>query len=286
MNAGGYAIGIQDRLRKALGVDILFMDVDSIPLRKNFAKILNDEVAKCEVLLAVIGQNWLDARDEDGNRRLDNPNDFVRIEIAAALDRDIPVIAILLNGVRIPSVDKLPKELGELSVRNAIDVRHSSFPSDIDRLVQGVQALLNIPQLTPQLRSQEERTKSAEPGITSSTLREFDAVGVDTPIGEANRPSRQWDREELDHGRRPKRTKQAGTQPQPMRDVIVVVPGILGSVLVKDGREVWGASGQSVVGNLVYLWPSAQRAEAGPRASDTETRRTAFAPRESCLAFT
>ena len=54
---------------------------------------------------------WLDARDEDGNRRLDDPNDFVRIEIGAALQRDIPVIPILLNGTKIPRADRLPPEL-------------------------------------------------------------------------------------------------------------------------------------------------------------------------------
>ena len=142
-DSGGYAIGIQERLKRDLGADVLFMDIDSIPFGKNFVKILDHEVAKCVVLLAVIGQNWLDARDEDGKRRLDNPNDFVRIEIAAALRPDIPVIPILLNGVRIPSANMLPGELGELSVRHGIDVRHSSFPSDVERLVRGVQALLN-----------------------------------------------------------------------------------------------------------------------------------------------
>jgi hypothetical protein len=278
-DAGGYAIGIQDRLRRALGVEILFMDVDSIPLGQNFVKILNDEVAKCEVLLAVIGQNWLDVRDENGNRRLDNPNDFVRIEIAAALGRDIPVIPILLNGVKIPSVDKLPKELGGLSVRNTIDVRHSSFPSDIDRLILGVQALLNIPQLSKQLKKQKKRTKSTESGITSSTQPEFDAIGVDMPIAEANRASRLWDREGLDHRRSPKRTEQLGTQPQPMRDVIVVVPGILGSVLVKDGREVWGASADSAVGNLVTFGRALKELKLAPGTEHGDPKDGVSSPR-------
>src|SRR5262249_42413621 len=80
----------------------LFMDVDAIPLGTNFSKVLHEEVAKCGVLLAVIGPDWSDARDEHGNRRLDDPNDFVRIEIAAALQRNIPVIPVLLEGARIP----------------------------------------------------------------------------------------------------------------------------------------------------------------------------------------
>jgi hypothetical protein len=101
----------------------------------NFVKRLTAEVQSCDVLLAVIGPNWLDARDEDGNRRLDNPHDFVRIEISAALQRDIPVIPFLLNGTKIPRADRLPPELQELTLRSALDVRLGSFHSDVARLI-------------------------------------------------------------------------------------------------------------------------------------------------------
>jgi hypothetical protein len=182
-DSGGYAGRVQDRLVRDLGADVLFMDVDSIPLGKNFVKILNDEVAKCEVLLAVIGRTWIDARDEDGKRRLDNPNDFVRIEIAAALQRDIPVIPILLEGARIPNSDQLPKELEELSVRNAINLHHSSFHSDVDRLVRGLQALLNVHP------APEERAKGAEADIASSTKQTFAAIEVGPSTTDTKRRS-------------------------------------------------------------------------------------------------
>jgi TIR domain len=141
---GGYAGRIQDRLAQALGSDVLFMDVDAIPLGANFVRVLHDEVAKCEVLLAVIGRNWLDARDEHGDRRLDNPNDFVRVEIEAALQRNIPVVPILVDGARIPDARQLPKELEELSLRNGIDVRLASFHNDVSRLIHGLKTQLNI----------------------------------------------------------------------------------------------------------------------------------------------
>jgi TIR domain len=143
-DSGGFAGRIQDQLVRDLGADVLFMDVDNIPFGLNFVKVLRDEVAKCDVLLAVIGQNWLDSRDERGGRRLDNPNDFVRIEIETALKRDIPVVPILLDGVRVPKADDLPEELGELSLRNGIDVRLASFHSDVSRLIQGLKKQLNI----------------------------------------------------------------------------------------------------------------------------------------------
>jgi hypothetical protein len=137
-DSAGYAGRVQDRLEREFGRDLLFMDVDAIPLGVNFSKVLREEVAKCGVLLAVIGPNWLDARGEEGTRRLDDPNDFVRIEIAAALQRDIPVIPILLDGARVPKADQLPKDLEELALRNALNVRHDSFHSDMDKLIRGL----------------------------------------------------------------------------------------------------------------------------------------------------
>ena len=89
-DSAGYAGRLMDRLKTELGRDVLFMDVDAIPLGTNFENVLHEEVAKCAVLLAVIGPNWSDARGENGKRRLDDPNDFVRIEIAAALKRKSP----------------------------------------------------------------------------------------------------------------------------------------------------------------------------------------------------
>jgi TIR domain len=137
-DSAGHAGRVRDRLERELGRDLLFMDVDAIPLGKNFAKVLHEEVAKCGVLLAVIGPNWADARDEHGNRRLDDPNDFVRIEVAAALQRDIPVIPILLDGARIPKVDQLPEDLKELALRNGMEIRHASFQDDMNRLIRGL----------------------------------------------------------------------------------------------------------------------------------------------------
>jgi len=137
-DSAGYAGRVMDRLDRELGRDLVFMDVDAIPLGTNFSKVLHEEVAKCSVLLAVIGPNWLDVRDEHGNRRLDDPNDFVRIEIAAALQRSIPVIPVLLEGARIPKALELPEDLKELALRNGMEIRHASFHDDMDRLIRGL----------------------------------------------------------------------------------------------------------------------------------------------------
>jgi TIR domain len=137
-DSAGYAGRVRDRLERELGRDLLFMDVDAIPLGTNFSKVLHEEVAKCGVLLAVIGPNWPDARDEHGSRRLDDPNDFVRIEIAAALQRNVPVIPILLDGATIPKANQLPKDLKELASRNGMEIRHASFHDDMNRLIRGL----------------------------------------------------------------------------------------------------------------------------------------------------
>jgi hypothetical protein len=153
-DSAGYTRAIEERIRRDLG-DVLFVDVDAVPLGVNFVEFLRKEVARCAVLLAVIGDRWLDARDEDGTRRLDNPNDFVRVEIGAALQRNIPVIPILLDGVKIPRVNHLPNELEELAVRNALDVRHASFHSDMDKLIR---------ELERQLEAREDGRNRGEAG--------------------------------------------------------------------------------------------------------------------------
>ena len=137
-DSAGHAGRLHDRLQREFGHDLLFMDVDAIPLGANFVKVISEEVAKCDALLAVIGQGWLDARDANGKRRLDNGDDFVRIEIGTALKRGIPVIPILLDGTRIPKADQLPDDLKELALRNGLDIRHASFSQDMERLIRGL----------------------------------------------------------------------------------------------------------------------------------------------------
>jgi formylglycine-generating enzyme required for sulfatase activity len=137
-DSAGHAGRVHDRLERELGRNLLFMDVDAIPLGADFVKVLGEEVAKCDVLLAVIGPGWLDAHDEDGHRRLDSPHDYVRIEIAAALKRDIRVIPILLEGTPVPRAARLPEDLKDLALRNGLNVRHASFHSDMDRLIRSL----------------------------------------------------------------------------------------------------------------------------------------------------
>src|SRR5262249_20586272 len=103
-----------------------------------FVTHLNNQVAACKFFIAVIGPNWLNVRNEMGERRLDDPDDFVTIEIAAALARDIRVIPVLVDGARMPKVEELPKSLKPLVRRQAIELRHAHFGRDAEALIEKI----------------------------------------------------------------------------------------------------------------------------------------------------
>src|SRR5436309_13635421 len=124
----GYAVlAIYDRLSSHFGREAVFMDIDTIPFGVDFRKHLDEAVGQCDILLAVIGESWLEVRFKDGpkqgQRRLDDPADFVRLEIQAALARDIPVIPVLVGSAAMPAEQQLPEGLRDLAYRNAADVR-------------------------------------------------------------------------------------------------------------------------------------------------------------------
>src|SRR5215472_9531740 len=120
----GYMAGwLYERLKRQFGPENLFMDIDTIPFGVDFRDHLQRGVGQCDVLLAVIGRNWL-GRTAEGSRRLDDPRDFVRIEIEAALTRNIFVIPILIDQVRMPAETDLPASLAALAYRNALEIAH------------------------------------------------------------------------------------------------------------------------------------------------------------------
>ena len=131
----GYPAGwLFDQLAARLGTDRVFKDVDSIEPGDDFAEVITEAVKSCAVLLVVIGARWLAAAGQDG-RRLDDPGDFVRLEIEAALARGVRVIPVLVDGARMPRPDQLPASLAPLARRQAIDLSHSRFSADLTGLL-------------------------------------------------------------------------------------------------------------------------------------------------------
>jgi len=134
-------------LEQQFGGDDVFMDVDIVPPGVDFRQCLHDAVTTCDVVLVVIGRDWLDCRDKDGNRRLDNPADFVRIELESALQRGIPVIPVLVRDASMPPEADLPESLRELVFRQAVEVHAAPyFRTDIDRLIRALERLTTQPE--------------------------------------------------------------------------------------------------------------------------------------------
>jgi hypothetical protein len=136
---------IYDRLVGQFGEGQVFMDVDTLELGVDFAEEISQAVAACQVLLAIIGPGWLTAADEHGRRRLDDPDDLVRLEIETALARDVRVIPILTESVAMPDPNDLPESLVGLSRRTALTIRHESFGSDVERLITTIERVLATP---------------------------------------------------------------------------------------------------------------------------------------------
>jgi formylglycine-generating enzyme required for sulfatase activity len=135
----GFTQALLGRLEQSFLAEQLFIDVDNIPPGEDFVHVLESQVARCDTLLAVIGKGWLDATDEHGSRRLDDPNDFVRIEIAAALSQGKRVIPVLVGAAHMPRPDELPEALRPLARRNAVRLTHERFRADTQGLVKALQ---------------------------------------------------------------------------------------------------------------------------------------------------
>jgi TIR domain len=125
-----------ERLVAHYGKEQVFKDVDAIQPGDKFAEVITSGVEACSVLLVLIGRQWLTITDENGNRRIDRPDDFVRLEVQAALSRDIRVIPILVEGAPMPSAGELPESLVKLADRQALELNPARFDSDLDRLLR------------------------------------------------------------------------------------------------------------------------------------------------------
>ena len=116
----------------------LFVDVDNIPIGMDFEAHLQTKISQCHAVLAVIGPGWLTAQAPNGKPRLDSPDDFVRTEIAAALQRGIPVVPVLLDGTPMPRVDQLPVDIRGLVTRHGAQFDRKSFRADVDHIMSGL----------------------------------------------------------------------------------------------------------------------------------------------------
>jgi TIR domain len=133
-----YAGRLHDQLSALLGSKNVFVDLDRIRPGGDFVVALGEALDASGVLLALIGNQWLELREPDGSRRLENPGDFVRLELENALSRGITVIPVLVDGAKAPPPDQLPESLSELPRLHAVQLSHEQWRRDFEGLVSAL----------------------------------------------------------------------------------------------------------------------------------------------------
>ena len=172
--ANGLYDGLSYRLRGAN----IFMDIDSIPYGVDFEEHIRAEIEACDVVLVLVGDNWLDPVTDGGERRIDQEGDFVRLEIENALSHpSVKVIPVLVEGARMPTQAELPKSISRLARLNAIELSDRRWKADLERLAAVVEGL------TPQAS-----VEPSTPEPPSITLSQLNARAIDSVVHQAYSP--------------------------------------------------------------------------------------------------
>jgi len=155
---------LTDHLKDHLPDVPIFRDVETIEPGVDFVDAIEKALQSCRVLIAVIGPRWIDAAHHDGSRRLDDPNDYTRLEIATALRReDVRVIPILVEGAVMPATAQLPEDLAALARRNAIELSDKRWEFDVSQLVDTLRSALGLPAASPEPRAPAEPASALKP---------------------------------------------------------------------------------------------------------------------------
>src|SRR6202789_2507346 len=136
----GEAGRLFDDLTREFGSNSVFMDEAGIRPGVDLVQAIEQNVADCGVLLAIIGPTWASIANASGQRRLDDPNDFVVLEIASALKREVPVIPVLVHAAKMPTPDQLPESLKDFSHRNSVELSHTRWPTDVSLLIEALKS--------------------------------------------------------------------------------------------------------------------------------------------------
>ena len=167
----GSAGRLQQTLRAHFGADFVFMDVTAIAPGANFPSEIDARLQCCDVFLAVIGRHWLTMLKQ----REGDPRDFVHIEMAAALQRQILLIPCLVEGAALPGADQLPDDLTDLASRNAKELRHLSWDDDCASLIKAIDEYLSVRGAADTSPTWHQWLDQAKTGITRAfTYRVFD----------------------------------------------------------------------------------------------------------------
>ena len=177
-DAPGYVRGLMSDLRYTFGSKQVFLDMEDIAAGDDFPRIIEEAVSNCELLLVVIGPNWFEVRDESGQRRIDVVNDFVRLEITAALERKIPIIPVLVENAKMPKGDWLPDNLKLLATLQGVALTHDRWDDDIIRLFLAIESVTVEPQVSRQYSGALDNLSR---GYWQDALTDFESISLIQP---------------------------------------------------------------------------------------------------------
>ena len=254
-DSSGHAGRLFDKLVDHFGHDRIFMDIDTIQPGEDFVAVIENAVSSCDILIAVIGQNWVSGRS--GTGRLDDPNDFVVVEIAAALQRNIRVIPVLVQKATMPKQKELPANIAKLARRNAVELSDLRWQSDVEQLMNVMDRVLAQCKETRAPGSAPEA--QAEERIRAETK---ERVGVEE---EARTTAR------LEKGGR---VKAADVSQPTAGSVSLTMFGRL-----RRSRLVVMSVGVALLGVVVFVWfmsrrPTSEHQSANQNSAHVETEQT------------
>ena len=237
-DTSGYANGLYDKLAQHFGEGSILRDVDTIPAGVDFVRFLEEAVDSSDAVVALIGKDWLRVKDTKGRRRLDDPDDYLRLELSRALRRNIPVVPALVGGAAMPPKEKLPAELAVLANRNSLEISDSRWGYDVNRLVAALEALAaRGPLLSPGPQSTSPPAPvppaRTPPPVPASTEPRTDPAGPGAP------------------GASPPPAPSGGFRGRSMRVPVLVACVVTGIVLLAGiGALVTGSNGREEADGL------------------------------------
>lgn len=178
------ARAIFERLSRDLPGETIFIDLEGIDYGVDFARVIDDKLKQCDVALVLIGARWLEvdaAGAVEGRRRIDDENDFVRLETRAVLQRDIRVVPVLVGNARLPSSDELPEDLRPLLRRHKFDLDFETFDADMRQLVASLKRMTAAAPaaVMPAVLPQEVAAPAPVPGKPRRRSRPVDVVATE-----------------------------------------------------------------------------------------------------------
>ena len=166
-DSSGYTGRLFDTLRDRFGKEKVFRDIDSLEPGIDFVEALEKALLECDCMLVIIGSKWSSISGSKG-RRLDQPDDYVRMEIAKALERNVRVIPVLVANASMPSSDELPDDLATLVRRNAIEISDTRWDYDVGRLGDTLAKVLGIAEKPERPAEEREPSDSGKPNKARS----------------------------------------------------------------------------------------------------------------------